>query len=204
MRWSAGRLVDCDERSEGLLRERWHQAGPGYLDALLVYEERLGISLAAAPPCRRRDPASEVLVDPVAGAAPLAIWPPGCLQAPSGSRDPQCREVGTRRTRGLQYLRHLPIRVRSVPFRLLTGLHARRSHRTNGLSWRSLPRSVRNPGLDTPAVWEPGDPLRVPRGVLVHHANYAIGVDNKLAQLEAVERIVRGRSQPTSPINRRA
>ncbi len=39
--------------------------------------------------------------------------------------------------------------------------------------------------------WFPGDRLRVPDGLLMHHANWTAGADRKLVQLDAVYEIVR-------------
>jgi len=43
-------------------------------------------------------------------------------------------------------------------------------------------------------LWEPGVELDVPEDVVVHHANWTVGVDRKLAQLELVAECVRARS----------
>ena len=72
----------------------------------------------------------------------------------------------------------------------------RSSRRGAGVRWGFLPRSVWTPGLADPEVWQPGRPLAVPRRILVHHANFCVGIDHKLAQLEAVDAVVTGRSGP--------
>jgi hypothetical protein len=92
--------------------------------------------------------------------------------------------------RGVRRVDRLPDRPRRRAVAALTAFHARRPRPAEELSWRLLPAHVWNPGLSRPRVWNPGDPLRVPRTIHVHHANYAIGVDNKLAQLAEVDRIV--------------
>jgi hypothetical protein len=38
-------------------------------------------------------------------------------------------------------------------------------------------------------AWEPGDPLRPPNELLMHHGNWTSGVDNKMRLLSAVARI---------------
>lgn len=82
---------------------------------------------------------------------------------------------------------------RRLAFGALTAFYAHRPRSVDQLSWRLLPSHVWNPGLVRPTEWKPGDPLRVPRRISVHHANYTIGVDNKLAQLAEVDRIVAAR-----------
>jgi hypothetical protein len=78
-------------------------------------------------------------------------------------------------------------------FRAITTVAPRRSRAIHGVRWRVLPRTVWSPGLSHPGVWTPGGRLDVPDGILVHHANFCVGVDDKLAQLAAVDAIVTGR-----------
>lgn len=49
-----------------------------------------------------------------------------------------------------------------------------------------LPRRYWSQGRDSGAVWTPGQPVGPPTDLLVHHANWCVGVENKLALLEAV------------------
>jgi hypothetical protein len=65
--------------------------------------------------------------------------------------------------------------------------------RPEGVRWRFLPRSFYTPGLSRLAVWRPGDPVHPPRDIEMHHANWTIGLDHKIAQLEAVRRAVLAR-----------
>lgn len=95
--------------------------------------------------------------------------------------------------RGVRRIDRLPEYPRRLAFSALTALHSRWPRSGDQISWRLLPAYVWNPGLSRPRVWRPGDPLRVPRRILVHHANYTVGVDNKLAQLAEVDRIVAAR-----------
>ncbi|MEQ8717507.1 MAG: putative nucleotide-diphospho-sugar transferase [Acidimicrobiales bacterium] len=81
-------------------------------------------------------------------------------------------------------------RVARGTFRAITTVAPRRSHSIHGVRWRALPRTVWNPGLSHPGVWTQGSRLDVPQGILVHHANHCVGVDDKLAQLAAVDAIV--------------
>lgn len=49
---------------------------------------------------------------------------------------------------------------------------------------------VENP---THPVWVPGSELMVRQNIVMHHANYTIGVENKIAQLEHVQKVVEDR-----------
>lgn len=62
-----------------------------------------------------------------------------------------------------------------------------------GLRVGSLPSEFWGPGANEslPLRWEPGMHLDPPAELLVHHANWTVGVPNKIAQLEAVARTVR-------------
>jgi hypothetical protein len=55
------------------------------------------------------------------------------------------------------------------------------------LRWGLLPETYWVP-YDDGRHWRPGDPLRPPRGLVLHHANWTIGVPHKLAQLRDAER----------------
>ncbi|MEQ8718844.1 MAG: putative nucleotide-diphospho-sugar transferase [Acidimicrobiales bacterium] len=96
--------------------------------------------------------------------------------------------------RGMGKIDSLGERPRRLAFDALTAFHARRPRPADQLSWRLLPSYIWNPGLSRPREWRPGDPLRVPRTIHVHHANYTVGVANKLAQLAEVDRIVASRA----------
>jgi hypothetical protein len=68
-----------------------------------------------------------------------------------------------------------------------------------GVVWDYLPNSFYCPGQsvwkEVRKLWQVGDKLEVPDDILLHHANWTIGVDNKIAQLEYVKRIIDGRSK---------
>lgn len=102
-------------------------------------------------------------------------------------------ELGVVHTRGAGRLQRLPGPVSRIGCHLACELALRRRHDDRLVSWHLLPTTVWSPGLSNPGIWEPGDPLHVPRGILVHHANYTVGIENKHAQLTAVEEIVRSR-----------
>lgn len=59
-----------------------------------------------------------------------------------------------------------------------------------GVRWGYLPDAFFGPGPQLRGVWEPGMPLAVPRRIVMHHANWTIGVANKVAQLTAVRTAV--------------
>jgi hypothetical protein len=67
--------------------------------------------------------------------------------------------------------------------------------------WRYLPlqffspRSLLQPALAQGAVWRPGVPLRLPRGIVLHHANWTQGCAHKQAQLAYVRRMVSGKER---------
>jgi hypothetical protein len=74
---------------------------------------------------------------------------------------------------------------------LLNGLTGKEIGNAYGVRWRYLPESFFGPGPQLGRTWEPGQPVKVPQGTVMHHANWTIGVANKLAQLRAVREIVR-------------
>ncbi len=45
-----------------------------------------------------------------------------------------------------------------------------------------------NSAMTSPTRWEPGLYLEMPEGILLHHANWTVGVSNKIAQLEYIKR----------------
>ena len=44
-------------------------------------------------------------------------------------------------------------------------------------------------------VWVPGAKLRIRRGLVMHHANFTLGLENKLAQLDYVNKVVKTRER---------
>ena len=68
-----------------------------------------------------------------------------------------------------------------------------RSNVIRGLKVGYLPREFWGPGsMETaPLRWSPGMFLDPPQGLLMHHANWTVGVPNKLAQLEYIDRKMR-------------
>ena len=59
------------------------------------------------------------------------------------------------------------------------------------INWDYLPKEFYLPGK----MWNPGDDLDIPKDIVMHHANWTIGIENKIAQLEYVKDVVSKRSQ---------
>lgn len=62
------------------------------------------------------------------------------------------------------------------------------------IRWAYLPATFFGGGALTGKQWAPADTLPVPDGIVMHHANWTVGVDNKLAQLRHVRDIVSRRA----------
>ena len=60
-----------------------------------------------------------------------------------------------------------------------------------GLKFSYLPPIFYGGGTLTGRRWLPGERLEIPRGLLMHHANFSIGVSQKILQLEHVQDQVR-------------
>lgn len=58
-----------------------------------------------------------------------------------------------------------------------------------GVRWRYLPPSFLSGGTLARRIWEPGMPLELPPGTLLHHANWTRGVANKILLMHEVRRI---------------
>jgi len=64
-----------------------------------------------------------------------------------------------------------------------------------GLVWDYLPDSFFGGGTLTGYEWRPGMNLPVPSDIMMHHANWTPGVENKIKQLKLVAKIVRKRKE---------
>jgi len=64
------------------------------------------------------------------------------------------------------------------------------SHRVR---WGYLPPDFFGGGTLTACVWSPGDSLPIPHNILLHHANWTVGLENKIAQLKYVKSVVDSR-----------
>jgi hypothetical protein len=69
---------------------------------------------------------------------------------------------------------------------LLNGLTGRQMRNRYGVRWGFLPEAFFGPGPQLTEVWKPGMQLELPRPIVMHHANWTFGVDNKISQLAAV------------------
>lgn len=58
------------------------------------------------------------------------------------------------------------------------------------LRWGYLPEEFFSCGIFKPEVWTPGKSFPVPKNIVLHHANWTMGVENKLAQLAYVKSAV--------------
>jgi hypothetical protein len=77
-------------------------------------------------------------------------------------------------------------------------LESSMSHLQNklGISWRYLPSTFMSGGTFTGRQWNPEEPLDVPPDLQIHHANWTIGVENKLAQMKHVDDSYQARILP--------
>jgi hypothetical protein len=59
------------------------------------------------------------------------------------------------------------------------------------IKWGLLPNSFFNPALYTGAVrWVPGMELVLPAKIILHHANWTVGLENKIQQLDYVQSLL--------------
>jgi hypothetical protein len=56
----------------------------------------------------------------------------------------------------------------------------------SAVRWGFLPLTFFGGGTLTARIWNPGDELPVPDGIVMHHANFTCGVPNKIKQCEYV------------------
>jgi len=66
---------------------------------------------------------------------------------------------------------------------------------SNNCRFDYLPETFFSGGTLTGKQWNPGDELFVPENIVMHHANWTEGVNNKIAQLEYVKNIVESRKR---------
>ncbi len=69
---------------------------------------------------------------------------------------------------------------------LLNGLTGKQMPNRYGVRWGFLPDRFFGPGPQLTGVWQPGTPLSLPHAIVMHHANWTFGVENKTLQLAAV------------------
>lgn len=58
-----------------------------------------------------------------------------------------------------------------------------------------LPLECFHPGLRSEHPWQPGDEIKLPKKLMIHHACYTAGLDNKMKQLDYVLEKVFNRSK---------
>lgn len=71
-------------------------------------------------------------------------------------------------------------------------MHKLRGHKKlEGMRWAILPDSYYCSGIETSRPWRPGVPLSIPQeqAILVHHAAWARGIEDKIAQLQYVRNL---------------
>jgi len=63
------------------------------------------------------------------------------------------------------------------------------------VKWGCLPKEFYNGGLLTGKHWSQGDVIPVPEDICLHHANWTIGIENKIAQLKYVRSVFDDRNR---------
>jgi len=58
------------------------------------------------------------------------------------------------------------------------------------IKWAYLPMSFFSPGVVVRRFWQSGESFYVPEDIVIHHANWTVGIENKMAQLKYVKDIV--------------
>ena len=56
--------------------------------------------------------------------------------------------------------------------------------------YASLPAKFFCPGIVERKLWKPGNTFPIPKNIILHHANWTEGIENKIAQLEYVKKSV--------------
>lgn len=62
-----------------------------------------------------------------------------------------------------------------------------------GIKWEYLPDIFYCPGVNYSQIWKPGDHLNLPENIVIHHANWTLGIEHKIAQLEYVRDVIKQR-----------
>ncbi len=94
---------------------------------------------------------------------------------------------GNERTRELwQTIRKFMLNHPGKTDQLSLNFLLRKTKQLGQLKWGYLPVEFFAGGTLTGKVWHQGQPLALPKNVILHHANSTIGMQNKLAQLRYV------------------
>jgi hypothetical protein len=79
---------------------------------------------------------------------------------------------------------------------ILNGFKPYNKNNKYGIKWDYFPFEFYGPGPELWDVfWKPGMKLQVPENILVHHANWAIGVKNKIRQMKYVKKVIEQKSK---------
>lgn len=57
------------------------------------------------------------------------------------------------------------------------------------IKWTYFPKEFFGGGTLTGRQWQPGMPLEIPKDIVLHHANWTVGLANKIAQLKFVQNV---------------
>ncbi len=68
------------------------------------------------------------------------------------------------------------------------------------IKYNYLPNRFFGGGTTTGKYYEPGMELPIPQAMVLHHANWTVRTENKIAQLEYVKRIVESRRNPKAEL----
>jgi hypothetical protein len=55
-----------------------------------------------------------------------------------------------------------------------------------GIIWGYLPITFFSPGAISNKKWQSGQRIDIPKNIVLHHANWTEGIENKIAQLQYV------------------
>jgi uncharacterized Zn-binding protein involved in type VI secretion len=61
-----------------------------------------------------------------------------------------------------------------------------------------MPGTYWTAGMQGTGVWQKGDHVAPPKDICLHHANFTIGAENKMALLDAVQAAVAGDTTPSA------
>ena len=71
-------------------------------------------------------------------------------------------------------------------FNILVNLQSTQRH----IKWSFLPETFLGPGIIIGERWTPGVELSIPQDIVMHHANWTVGIENKIKQLSYVRSLV--------------
>lgn len=68
--------------------------------------------------------------------------------------------------------------------------HWLRIKNIDNIQWGLLPNEFYNPGIYADKRWSPGDQLAIPKNIILHHACWTVGIENKIKQFEYIRSLV--------------